>query len=92
MARIDIDSIGRPKGDHHNLRLRRIAAIAAALAGGAAFVLAALVVFGAISPGESAGLWAAIALLAALWVTGLWWRWDAPDSRSSTGERERRGF
>jgi hypothetical protein len=92
MKRIDVESIGRPEGEHHHLRLRRTAAVVAAVAGGAAFVLASLAIMGTIGPAESAGLWAAIVVAGLVWLTGLWWRWDAPDARTHTDERERRGF
>lgn len=92
MERIDIRTIGRPNGEHHLRPFRGAAAVVAAFAGGVAAVLVALALMGTVGPSDSPGLWAGVAAAALVWLTGLWWRWDAPDARMHTNERERRGF
>lgn len=91
MHRIDIDSIGGPTHERFH-RTRAGASVVAAVAGGVAIfglMIAALV---GIAPAESPFLWAGIGVFVAVWLTGLYWRWDAPDARELHDERERRGF
>ena len=92
ITNFDAASVGRPAGEHRHHRLREVAAIVSAIAGGLTILLAGLAVMASIPPSESTALWVAIIVLGAIWMTGLWWRWDAPDARMARAERERRGF
>jgi hypothetical protein len=87
MAHTDFMSMGRPQAERHRT-LRAAAAIVAATAGAGAVLVGAFVVLG----GGSTGAWIAVAAMLALSLTGVWWRWDAPDARNPHFERERRGF
>jgi hypothetical protein len=49
-------------------------------------------VIGTVTPVEGAGIYGVVLLLLAVWLTGIWWRWDSPDVRTPSDERERRGF
>ena len=60
--------------------------------GGLAFVLVAIAAFGGVWPADSPALWIGVAAAVAVWLTGLYWRGDAPDARDRESERERRGF
>lgn len=92
MSRPQLDTIGGP-GPHKGLhRVRGAAAVIASLAGALLVCAAMFAVVGGIPPAESPALWLAGAILFVVFVTGLWWRWDAPDSRDRQAERERRGF
>ena len=91
MHKLDMDSIGGPP--HTRLhRTRAGAAVIAAVAGGLAFSLLAIAAIAGVAPAESPLLWLAALVSAAIWFTGLYWRWDAPDARQKELERERRGF
>jgi hypothetical protein len=55
-------------------------------------MLLSLVIIAGTGPGEALWAWIAMPVLAVVWATGLWWRWDSPDRRDPVLERERRGF
>jgi len=90
MSKIDIEHIGTPHTRLH--RTRAGAGVIAAVAGGLAFVLLAFAVVAGVWPGDSAPLWIGLGVAVAVWLTGLYWRGDAPDARDRESERERRGF
>ena len=90
--RFDFGTLGAPHGEHRHHGLREFAAVIAAVSGGmAALVVGYFIVGGAGARGE-AWAWAVLTVLVLVWLTGLWWRWDSPDKRKKTDERERRGF
>ena len=84
----DLGTVGAPRSEHRHHRLREFGSLIAAVSG----ALAALVVGGIIVGGPSTWTLIALPLLILVWLTGLWWRWDSPDKRKKTDERERRGF
>lgn len=84
----DFGTLGAPKGEHRHHRIRELGSLIAAVSG----ALAALVVGGIIVGGPSTWTLIALPLLLVVWGTGIWWRWDSPDKRKKTDERERRGF
>ena len=73
-------------------RTRGGAAVIAAMAGGLGIFLLATAAIAGITPAESPPLWIGIGVAVAVWLTGLYWRGDAPDSRREQTERERRGY
>jgi hypothetical protein len=90
----DIDAVGAPSEghEHHHRRMRATAALIAALAGGLAVLIVGFVVIGGVGPGDGTWAWVALPILTLIWLTGLWWRWDAPDRRTRNEERERRSY
>jgi hypothetical protein len=84
----DLGTLGAPKSEHRHHRIREFGSLIAAVSG----ALAALVVAGIIVGGPSTWTLVALPLLLIVWATGIWWRWDSPDRRKKTDERERRGF
>lgn len=90
MDQIDTDGIGTPHTHFH--RTRAGAGVIAAVAGGVACVLLAIAAIGSVSPADSPSLWIGATAAAVVWLTGLYWRGDAPDARDREAERERRGF
>lgn len=90
MSKIDIEHVGTPHTRLH--RTRAGAGVIAAVAGGVAFVLVAFAALGSVWPADSPALWIGVAAAVAVWLTGLYWRGDAPDARDAESERERRGF
>lgn len=93
MTRLDFAAVGRPRRTGAPAHLMRsIASLVAALAGALGLLLIGFVVFGSVSFADARWAFAAIAVLLVVWLTGLWWRWDAPDARNPHYERERRGF
>ena len=92
--RFDIKTIGSPTGghEHHHRRLRAGASLIAAIAGGVAALILAMLAIGGLGPEDGTWAWIALPILAVIWSSGLWWRWDAPDRRLRNDERERRGF
>jgi hypothetical protein len=93
-GRFDFKAIGAPSEghEHHHRRLRAGASLIAAFAGGVAALILAMLAIGGIGPGDGMWAWIALPILVLIWLTGLWWRWDSPDSRLHNDERERRGF
>ena len=87
-----MNTIGAPHAGPHHHRLRRAASLVAALAGATAALITGFLVIGTVTPGEGAGIYSVVLLLLALFLTGVWWRWDSPDVRNPSDERERRGF
>lgn len=81
-----------PPGPHPHHRLRAAFSLVAAIAGGLAVVGLIFALIGTVSPAKALGLWIGVVVLMAIWLTGIWWKTDAPDARSSRRERERRGF
>ena len=88
MGHTDFMSMGRPHGEQRHRTVRAAASIVAASAGACAVLIVSFAVLG----GAAAWAWFAAAGLVVVSLTGIWWRWDAPDARDSHHERERRGF
>ena len=88
MTHVDYMNMGRPRTEDRHRTLRALAAIVAAAAGAGAVLIVSFAVLG----GAAAWAWFAAAGLTAVSLTGVWWRWDAPDARNGHHERERRGF
>ena len=93
-GKLNFDAVGAPSEghEHHHTRLRSTASLVAALAGGLAFLVLAFIAIGGVGPGDGTWAWIALPILTVIWLSGLWWRWDAPDRRTRKAERERRGF
>jgi hypothetical protein len=87
-----INTIGAPRAGSHHHRLRWAASLAAAFAGATAALISGFLVIGTVSPVAGAGMYGLVLLLLAVWLTGIWWRWDSPGVREPNRERERRGF
>jgi hypothetical protein len=87
-----MNTIGAPHAGPHHHRLRSAASIVAGLAGATAALITGFLVIGTVTPVEGAGIYGVVLLLLAVWLTGIWWRWDSPDVRTPSDERERRGF
>ena len=89
-SKIDMGTWGAPGSEHRHHKVRQVASIVAGVAGAAA----ALIVAGIVVNGASVESWLLLTLpaLVLVWLTGFWWRWDSPDKRVKTNERERRGF
>jgi hypothetical protein len=90
--RIDLSTAGHPDSPHRHHRLRMALSLVAALAGAVGLLAAVFLIIGTITPGQAAITWAVVVLLIAVWLSGIWWRWDSPDRRDPGMERERRGF
>jgi hypothetical protein len=93
-SRFDINAVGAPREqhEHHHRRMRAGASLVAAFAGGLAVLVLGFVVIGGVGPDDGTWAWVALPVLTLIWLTGIWWRWDAPDKRSRNDERERRGY
>ena len=93
-TKFDVDAVGAPAEgtEHHHRRARATASLIAALAGGLAVLVVGFIAIGGVGPGDGTWAWVALPVLIVIWMTGLWWRWDAPDRRTRTDERERRGY
>jgi hypothetical protein len=87
-----MNTIGAPHAEPHHHRLRQMASLVAGVAGATAALIVGFLVIGTVTPAEGAGIWGVVLLLLAVWLTGIWWRWDSPDVRDPNDERERRGF
>ena len=92
MSRFQLAALGRPHDEVRHGRIRTAAALVAAAAGAVAVMLGGFVIVGSVSPADGAWAFAALGVLVLVWLSGLWWRWDAPDRRDPHHERERRGF
>ena len=90
MSKIDVEHIGTPHPRLH--RTRAGASVIAAVAGGLALVLVAIAALAGVWPADSPLLWIGVGVAVVVWLTGLYWRGDAPDARERESERERRGF
>ena len=88
MTNTDFTSMGRPRHEERHRTLRATAAIVAAAAGATAVLIVAFAVVG----GAATWIWVLAGVLVAVSLTGIWWRWDAPDGRDPHHERERRSF
>jgi len=93
-SKLDTNAIGAPSEghEHHHKRMRAMASLIAAFAGGVAVLVLGFIAIGGVGPGDGTWAWIALPILTLIWLTGLWWRWDAPDRRLRNDERERRGF
>jgi hypothetical protein len=91
MSKLDLTTFGRPVSERHH-KLRSALSVVAAMAGGLGVIGLIFVMLGNVSPADAALLWVAVTMLLAVWITGIWWRWDSPDARDRRHERERRGF
>ena len=92
MRRFRLAAVGRPYADHKHGGVRAAASLVAAIAGAVALMLAGFVILGSVSLADATWVLVATAVLLGLWLSGMWWRWDAPDGRDPHHERERRGF
>ena len=92
MTRFNLAAVGRPQSEHHHRYWRTVASLVAALAGAGALLLAGFVIVGSVSIRDASWAFIGVAVLLTVWLTGMWWRWDAPDARDPHNERERRGF
>ena len=91
--KLDITTLGRPdEGSPHHHRLRMALSLVAGAAGAVAFMLIAFLIIGTVSPAQAAIAYGILIVLLAIWLSGIWWRWDSPDRRDPGFERERRGF
>ena len=90
--KLDFAAAGRPTATHTHHSLRMVLSLVAALAGAVGVLGAVFLIVGTVSPAHAALSYAGVLVLLAIWATGIWWRWDSPDKRSPSNERERRGF
>jgi hypothetical protein len=90
--KIDLGTLGAPSGEHRHHRLREFASLIAAVAGALAALVVGFLIVGGPDAIGAIWAWVALALLIAVWATGIWWRWDSPDRRKKSTERERRSF
>ena len=90
--KLDITTLGRPSdvGRHHKRRM--ILSVIAAVAGAVGILGIVFLAIGTVTPTQAGVAYAVIAVLLAIWLTGIRWRWDSPDRRDPGYERERRGF
>ena len=88
----DLGTIGAPRSEHRHHGVRKMASLVAALCGGTAIMVVGFLLIGGPSAITNVWAWLLLAALVAVWCTGIWWRWDSPDWRKKTNERERRGF
>jgi uncharacterized membrane protein YphA (DoxX/SURF4 family) len=89
---LNFATAGEPRSQHRHHRMRSALSLVAALAGAFAVLAAIFLVIGTVSPAEAGLAYGAVIVLLAIWLTGIWWRWDSPDRRDPGLERERRGF
>ena len=89
---LDISSLGEPTKEQRHRSTRRLASLVAAIAGGAAVMVAGFLIIGGGSAITNVWAWLLLATLVAVWASGIWWRWDSPALRRKGVERERRGF
>ena len=90
--KIDLGTIGAPRSEHRHHRIREFASLIAAISGAAIALVVGFLIVGGSDARQTVLAWVLLAVLTAVWLTGLWWRWDSPDRRKKTDERERRGF
>ena len=90
--KFDLGTIGAPKSEHRHHRTRRVASLVAAVCAAVAALVVGGLIVGGSQLAEAAWVWILLGVLVAVWLTGFWWRWDSPDKRKKTDERERRGF
>ena len=88
----NIATAGAPRSEQRRHGLRRVLSLVAAIAGAIGMHATAFLVIGTISPAEAGIVYGAVIVLLAIWLSGIWWRWDSPDRRDPALERERRGF
>jgi hypothetical protein len=88
----NLATAGAPRSERRHHRLRQVLSLVAAVAGAVGILAAVFLVVGTISPAEAGIVYVAVIGLLAIWLTGIWWRWDSPDRRDPGLERERRGF
>jgi hypothetical protein len=89
---LGLGTLGAPQSDERHHRLREIASLVAAACGGVAVLVVGFLLLGGTSAFSDAGTWVLLAALVAVWLSGIWWRWDSPDRRKRNDERERRGY
>jgi hypothetical protein len=88
----NLATAGAPRSERRHHRLRKVLSLVAALAGAVGILATLFLAIGTISPGEAGLVYVGALVLLAIWLTGIWWRWDSPDRRDPALERERRGF
>jgi hypothetical protein len=90
--KIDLGTLGAPSSEHRHHRLRELGSLIAGVAGALAVLVVGFFIVGGSAAKTDVWAWVALALLIAIWATGIWWRWDSPDRRKKSTERERRSF
>lgn len=90
--RFDLGTVGAPSSEHRHHRIREFGSLIAAVAGAASALVIGFFIVGGHDAVTDIWAWLLLALLVGIWLTGIWWRWDSPDRRAKTDERERRGF
>jgi O-antigen/teichoic acid export membrane protein len=88
----DLGTLGAPSGDSRHHRLRFAASLVAAVSGAVAILVLGFIIISGEGPGDATWAWILLPALVVVWLSGLWWRWDSPDRRKQTDERERRGY
>jgi hypothetical protein len=92
--KFDINMVGAPTdgAEHDHRRVRAVASLVAAIAGGLAVLVIGFIAVAGVGPADGTWAWIALPVLTLVWMSGLWWRWDSPDRRTRNDERERRGY
>ncbi len=91
-SKFDLGTVGAPRTEHRHHRIREFGSLIAAGAAAIAVLILGFLIVGGSNARGMVGAWIALALLIAIWLTGIWWRWDSPDRRKKSDERERRSF
>jgi hypothetical protein len=91
-SKFDLGTVGAPSSEHRHHRLRGFGSLIAAGAGALAALVVGFLIVGGSAAKEDIWAWVALVVLTAIWGTGIWWRWDSPDRRKKSTERERRRF
>ena len=92
--KLEISTLGRPAHERtpREHRMRMALSIVAGIAGAVGLMGLTFILLGTVTPAQAGGAYALVIVLLAIWLTGIWWRWDSPDRRDPHFERERRGF
>ncbi|MEA2308694.1 MAG: hypothetical protein QOI65_980 [Thermoleophilaceae bacterium] len=90
--KFDLGTVGAPSSEDRHHRIREFGSLIAAVSAAAAALVVGFLIVGGHDALKAVGAWILLALLIAIWLSGLWWRWDSPDRRKKSNERERRGF
>jgi hypothetical protein len=90
--RFELGTIGAPSSEDRHRRIRRVGSLIAAVCGAVAALVVGYFIVGGSDARHATWAWVLLAVLVITWLTGFWWRWDSPDVRKQTNERERRGY
>jgi hypothetical protein len=91
-SKFDLGTLGAPSSEHRHHRLRKFGSLIAGVSGALAALVFGFFIVGGTAARADIWAWVALVLLIATWATGIWWRWDSPDRRKTSNERERRSF